>query len=149
MGEAGEVTALLTEEGRVTGVQTDHRGCLSGPGGGDLLRDLPGGKTILGSVAKWAGPDGMFGANHLTESLRRLGLTSAGLRRARPPVNARSIDFSQLECQVGDEDVMPFSFETEKPRAQPGVLPHHLYQRENPRHHPGQPGPVPPLLRGH
>ena len=73
-----------------------------------------GGKTIIGQVAKWSGPDGMFGANALTESLRQAGLTLRRFKTGTPPrVNARSIDFSQLERQEGDGDAEPFSFTTE------------------------------------
>ena len=112
----GEVTALLTEEGRVTGVQTDTGAAYRAQAVVICSGTYLGGKTILGSVAKWSGPDGMFGANQLTESLRQAGLTLRRFKTGTPPrVNARSIDFSQLECQVGDEDAMPFSFETEKP----------------------------------
>ena len=112
----GEVTALLTEEGRVTGVQTDTGAVYRAQAVVICSGTYLGGKTILGSVAKWSGPDGMFGANQLTESLRQAGLTLRRFKTGTPPrVHARSIDFSQLECQVGDEDAMPFSFETEKP----------------------------------
>ena len=112
----GEVTALLTEEGRVTGVQTDTGAVYRAQAVVICSGTYLGGQTILGSVAKWSGPDGMFGANQLTESLRQAGLTLRRFKTGTPPrVNARSIDFSQLECQVGDEDAMPFSFETEKP----------------------------------
>ena len=105
-----------TEEGRVTGVQTDTGAVYRAQAVVICSGTYLGGKTILGSVAKWSGPDGMFGANQLTESLRQAGLTLRRFKTGTPPrVNARSIDFSQLECQVGDEDAMPFSFETEKP----------------------------------
>ena len=88
----GEVTALLTEEGRVTGVQTDTGAVYRAQAVVICSGTYLGGKTILGSVAKWSGPDGMFGANQLTESLRQAGLT---LRRFKTGT--------------------PFSFETEKP----------------------------------
>ena len=127
----GEVTALLTEEGRVTGVQTDTGAVYRAQAVVICSGTYLGGKTILGSVAKWSGPDGMFGANQLTESLRQAGLTLRRFKTGTPPrVNARSIDFSQLECQVGDEDAMPFSFETEKP-APNRVCCHITYTNEN------------------
>ena len=126
----GEVTALLTEEGRVTGVQTDTGAAYRAQAVVICSGTYLGGKTILGSVAKWSGPDGMFGANQLTESLRQAGLTLRRFKTGTPPrVNARSIDFSQLECQVGDEDAMPFSFETEKPAPNRGCC-HITYTNE-------------------
>ena len=110
-----------------------------------------GGTTILGPVAKWRtrAPTGCSGPTPSPSSLRQAGLTLRRFKTGTPPrVNARSIDFSQLEMQVGDEDAEPFSFETQAIAPQPGVLLHHLYQREDPRNHPGQPGPLPHVLRG-
>ena len=70
----------------------------------------------MGDVTRSSGPDGLAAALPLTESLKRLGL---GLRRFKtgtpPRVNARSVDFSQMEVQPGDERVLPFSFETAEP----------------------------------
>ena len=112
----GEVIRLLTEDGRVTGVQTDTGAIYRVQAAIVCSGTYLGGKTIIGPVAKWSGPDGMFGANRLTESLRQAGLTLRRFKTGTPPrVNARSIDFSQLERQDGDEDAMPFSFESEKP----------------------------------
>ena len=112
----GEVTRLLTENGQVTGVQTDTGALYRAQAVVICSGTYLGGKTILGPVAKWSGPDGMFGANALTESLRQAGLTLRRFKTGTPPrVNARSIDFSQLEKQVGDEDAEPFSFSTQTP----------------------------------
>ena len=112
----GEVTALLTEEGRVTGVQTDTGAAYRAQAVVICSGTYLGGKTILGSVAKWSGPDGMFGANHLTESLRQAGLTLRRFKTGTPPrVNARSVDFSRMERQPGDEEGLAFSFQTERP----------------------------------
>ena len=118
----GEVTALLTEEGRVTGVQTDTGAVYRAQAVVICSGTYLGGKTILGSVAKWSGPDGMFGANQLTESLRQAGLTLRRFKTGTPPrVNARSVDFSKLEVQPGDEDAQPFSFSTREQPANRAV----------------------------
>ncbi len=110
----GEVTRLITENSQVAGVQTDTGAIYRAQAVVICSGTYLGGKTILGPVAKWSGPDGMFGANALTESLRQAGLTLRRFKTGTPPrVNARSIDFSQLEKQVGDEDAEPFSFETQ------------------------------------
>ena len=112
----GEVIRLLTEESRVTGVQTDTGAVYRVRAVVLCSGTYLGGKTIIGPVAKWSGPDGMFGANRLTDSLRQAGLTLRRFKTGTPPrVNARSVDFSQLERQDGDEDALPFSFESEKP----------------------------------
>ncbi len=111
-----EGTELLVEEGAVQGVVTAT---------GALYRvravvlcsgTYLGGKTIVGEVERWSGPDGMFGANALTESLQAAGLRLRRFKTGTPPrVNARSIDFSQLEKQEGDGDALPFSFTNEQP----------------------------------
>ena len=112
----GEVIRLLTEESRVTGVQTDTGAVYQVQAVVLCSGTYLGGKTIIGPVAKWSGPDGMFGANRLTDSLRQAGLTLRRFKTGTPPrVNARSVDFSRLERQDGDEDALPFSFESEKP----------------------------------
>lgn len=74
-----------------------------------------GGKIFTGEVAYESGPDGMFPAAFLPDSLRKLGVN---LRRFKTGTPARvlrsSIDFSRLEVQYGDEEVVPFSFDTEE-----------------------------------
>ncbi len=75
-----------------------------------------GGKVFVGDVSYESGPDGMFPAAFLPDSLRKLGMS---LRRFKTGTPARvlksSIDFSQLEVQEGDEPVTPFSYDTEEP----------------------------------
>lgn len=73
-----------------------------------------GGKIFTGEVAYESGPDGMFSAAFLPDSLKRLGMS---LRRFKTGTPARvlrsSVDFSRLEVQHGDEEIVPFSFDTE------------------------------------
>ena len=71
------------------------------------------GRTIVGECIEESGPDGMHAATALTESLVQLGLPLRRFKTGTPPrVNARTIDFSQMERQDGDESPLPFSFET-------------------------------------
>ena len=71
------------------------------------------GRTIVGECIESSGPDGMHAANALTESLLALGLPLRRFKTGTPPrVNRRSIDFSRMEVQVGDDDPLPFSFDT-------------------------------------
>ena len=73
-----------------------------------------GGKIYVGDVVYDGGPDGMFAAKELTESLRKLGVVTRRFKTGTPSrVNRRSIDFSGLERQDGDERVVPFSFDGE------------------------------------
>ena len=113
-----EVTKLLTEDGHVTGVQTSTGAIYRAEAVVICSGTYLGGKTIIGSVTKRSGPDGMFGAEALTQSLLDAGLTLRRFKTGTPPrVNARSIDFSRLERQEGDEDAIPFSFASQRPGA--------------------------------
>ena len=75
-----------------------------------------GGRVFVGDVSYESGPDGMFPASFLTESLKKLGLSLRRFKTGTPArVLRRSIDFSCLEEQKGDDPVIPFSYETETP----------------------------------
>ena len=73
-------------------------------------------RVVIGDTAVSSGPDGMQAATGLTDCLRRLGLRLRRFKTGTPPrVNRRSVDFSKMELQPGDEQVVPFSFSTETP----------------------------------
>ena len=73
------------------------------------------GRTIVGECVESSGPDGMHAATALTARLLALGLPLRRFKTGTPPrVNARSVDFSRMEQQPGDEEPMPFSFTTEQ-----------------------------------
>ena len=105
--ERGEKGWLLTS--RLEGVYTCQTVILAT---GTFL----GGKVFVGDVSYESGPDGMFPAAFLPDSLRQLGIS---LRRFKTGTPARvlksSIDFSNLEVQQGDEPFVPFSYDTEEP----------------------------------
>ena len=72
------------------------------------------GRTYMGEVTRDSGPDGLAAATALSGSLRRLGITLRRFKTGTPPrVNARSVDFSRLEAQEGDDEIEPFSFTTD------------------------------------
>ena len=75
-----------------------------------------GGKVFVGDVSYESGPDGMFPAAFLPDSLKKLGIS---LRRFKTGTPARvlksSIDFTNLEVQQGDEPIVPFSYDTRSP----------------------------------
>jgi tRNA uridine 5-carboxymethylaminomethyl modification enzyme len=114
-----EVIELLTEENegkiRVTGVKT-HTGsvykCRTAVlTTGTYLKA----KIIIGDVSFNGGPDGLFPANKLSDSLKELGIELMRFKTGTPArINRRSIDFSKMEEQPGDEVIVPFSFETEE-----------------------------------
>lgn len=70
------------------------------------------GKIFIGETSYESGPDGVFPANHLTESLEKIGIKTRRFKTGTPArVNKRSIDFSKMEIQEGDSEITPFSFE--------------------------------------
>ena len=72
-------------------------------------------RVITGECAYESGPDGMHAGLFLTERLEAIGLRMRRFKTGTPPrVNARSVDFDEMEVQPGDEDPQPFSFSTEK-----------------------------------
>ena len=74
-----------------------------------------GGKIYIGDVSFESGPDGIFPASFLGESIRRLGISTRRFKTGTPArVLKSSVDFSQLEVQQGDEPPVPFSYDTEE-----------------------------------
>ncbi|MBP3442684.1 MAG: tRNA uridine-5-carboxymethylaminomethyl(34) synthesis enzyme MnmG [Clostridia bacterium] len=72
------------------------------------------GKVYVGDVSYESGPDGMFPAKKLGESLKVLGLPTRRFKTGTPSrVNRKTVDFSKLEIQEGDEHIVPFSFDCE------------------------------------
>ncbi len=110
----GEVTRLLTENGHITGVITatgDHIECRAAiVCTGVYLH----GRIYIGEAQWDGGPQGLLPANGLTQSLLDLGFSVRRFKTGTPArIDARSIDFSRLEPQHGDEPPVPFSFMTD------------------------------------
>jgi len=75
-----------------------------------------GGRVIIGEYTRESGPDGMAAAKPLTESLRGLGLRLQRFKTGTPPrINRRSINYTDLAEQAGEDEIIPFSFETDHP----------------------------------
>ena len=109
-----EIVALRTENGAVSAVVTQN-GAVYGVKAAILCTGTYlAGRTIVGETVRDGGPDGMFAALSLSDSLRSLGLTLRRFKTGTPPrINGRSVDFSKMELQEGDPDPVPFSFSTE------------------------------------
>jgi len=111
-----EIVEILTDETKtkITGVKT-HTGAIFECSAivlttGTYLQ----GRIILGEVSYSGGPDGIFPANKLSASLMDLGITLLRFKTGTPArLNRRSIDFTKMLEQPGDEVIIPFSFETE------------------------------------
>ncbi len=84
-------------------------------------------RCIYGDVSFYTGPNGLQAANHLTDSLLKLGIKMYRFKTGTPcRIDKRSIDFSKMEEQAGDEKVVPFSFETDPASVQIPQVPCYL-----------------------
>ena len=109
-----QIVEVLTEDGRVTGVRTrlgaiyDAKAVIIASG---TYLDAT---VITGESVESSGPDGMHAALGLADNLKELGLNLRRFKTGTPPrINRRSVDFSKMEIQPGDEEIQPFSFRTE------------------------------------
>lgn len=111
-----EVVEIGTAEGRVCSVTT-HTGavfeCKAVVIASGTYLD---GRTIVGEVIRSSGPDGLAAATELTKCLTDMGLSIRRFKTGTPPrVNSRTVDFSKMELQPGDDDPEGFSFDTLTP----------------------------------
>lgn len=109
-----EVVNILTEENKVTGVQILSGGIFHVKAvilcTGTYLRA----RCIYGDVSNNTGPNGLQAANHLTDCLNNLGIKMYRFKTGTPArIDKRTVDFSKMEEQFGDERVIPFSFTTD------------------------------------
>ncbi len=111
-----EIVDILTDENKnVTGVVThtgiEYKVKAAIIASGTYLK----GKILMGSYSRESGPDGMFPANELSESLKRLGIEIKRFKTGTPArIHADTLDYSKMEIEEGDEKIVPFSFETEE-----------------------------------
>ena len=110
----GEIVDIIVENGHVKAIKTDVGAVYQVKSvilaTGTYLK----GKIFIGEYSKESGPDGVAAANELSECLKRLGIPLVRFKTGTPArINRRSIDFSKMEIQKGDEDVEMFSFEDE------------------------------------
>ena len=109
-----QIVKVLAADGRVTGVQT-RLGAIYDAKAVIIASGTYLDSTIItGESVEVSGPDGMHAAMGLADNLRELGLPLRRFKTGTPPrVNRRSIDFSKMELQPGEEDCECFSFRTE------------------------------------
>lgn len=108
-----EVTEIMAEDGVVKGVKTysgaEYRTKAVILCTGTYLKA----RCIYGDISNETGPNGLQAANYLTNSLKELGIEMYRFKTGTPArIDKRSIDFSKMEEQFGDERVVPFSFST-------------------------------------
>lgn len=106
-----EVTELDIEDGRIKGIMTKNGAYFCAKAVVLTTGVYLKGKIIIGEVTYSGGPSGLFPANELSESLINAGISIRRFKTGTPArVNKRSIDFSKMEEQFGDEKITPFSF---------------------------------------
>jgi tRNA uridine 5-carboxymethylaminomethyl modification enzyme len=110
----GEVTEILAEDGRVTGVKTFSGAVYPCRAVILCTGTYLNARCIYGDIVNYTGPNGLQSATHLTDSLKALGIDMYRFKTGTPArIDRRSIDFSKMEEQFGDEKVVPFSFTTD------------------------------------
>lgn len=114
-----EVTEIIVEDGILTGVKTFSgavyhcKACVLCTG--TYLKA----RCIYGDISNYTGPNGLQAANHLTDSLKANGIEMFRFKTGTPArIDKRTIDFSKMEEQFGDERVVPFSFSTDPEEVQ-------------------------------
>ena len=110
----GEIVDIIVDNGTVKAIKTDvgavyHVKAIILATGTYLK-----GKIFIGEFSKESGPDGVAAANKLSDTLKRLGIDLIRFKTGTPArINKRSIDFSKMEIQKGDQGIEAFSFENE------------------------------------
>lgn len=110
----GEVTEIIVDDGVICGIKTYSGGIYHSKAvilaTGTYLKA----RCIYGDVSNHTGPNGLQAANYLTDSLKANGIQMFRFKTGTPArVDRRSIDFTKMEEQLGDERVVPFSFSTD------------------------------------
>ena len=110
----GEIIDIIVENGKVKAIKTDvgavYRIKTIILATGTYLK----GKIFIGEFSKESGPDGVAAANKLSDVLKKLGIDLVRFKTGTPArINKRSIDFSKMQIQKGDQGIEAFSFENE------------------------------------
>ena len=110
----GEIVDIVVEDGKVKAIKTDVGAVYKVKtvilATGTYLK----GKIFIGEFSKESGPDGVASANKLSDVLKNLGIPLVRFKTGTPArINRRSIDFSKMEIQKGDQGIEAFSFENE------------------------------------
>lgn len=106
-----EVEKLLVEDHKITGVMTSSGAIYPCRAVVLCTGVYLKARCVYGDVSRYTGPNGLSAANHLSESLQELGIELYRFKTGTPArIDRRSIDFSKMEEQKGDEKIVPFSF---------------------------------------
>ncbi len=106
-----EVAEILVEEGKVLGIKTYSGGIYPCKAVVLCTGTYLNARCIYGDVSNHTGPNGLQAARYLTDSLKSLGIEMYRFKTGTPArIDRRSIDFSKMEEQFGDDEIVPFSF---------------------------------------
>ncbi len=109
-----EVVEILVENNKVCGVKTKIGATFKGKSVVVATGTYLKGKVIIGEISYESGPDGVFPANDLSQSLLNIGVELRRFKTGTPArINKNCIDFSKMEEQLGDEKIVPMSFDNE------------------------------------
>lgn len=110
----GEVAKLLVEDNQIKGVETFSKALYTCKAVVLCTGTYLKARCIYGDVSNYTGPNGIQAANHLTDSLKELGIEMFRFKTGTPArIAGNTIDYSKMEEQFGDERVVPFSFSTD------------------------------------
>lgn len=110
----GEVSEIIVDDGIIQGVKTISGAVYEAKSVVLATGVYLKAKCIYGDVCQYTGPNGLMAANHLTDSLIKNGIQVRRFKTGTPArVDKRSVDFSKMEEQFGDERIVPFSFSTD------------------------------------
>ena len=110
----GEVAELIVEDSVIKGVKTVSGATYLATSVVLATGVYLKAKCIYGDVCEYTGPNGLMAANHLTDSLIANGIKMRRFKTGTPArVDKRTVDFSKMEEQFGDERIVPFSFTTD------------------------------------
>lgn len=114
-----EVSEIIVEAGILRGVKTFSGAVYHCKAAVLATGTYLKARCIYGDVSEFTGPNGLKAANYLTDSLKKHGIEMLRFKTGTPArVDKKSIDFSKMEEQFGDERVVPFSFSTDRDRVQ-------------------------------
>ncbi len=108
----GEIVDIKVENGKVVGIETAVGAIYNVKAVVVATGTYLKGKIYMGEFSEESGPDGVAAANKLSDSLKKIGVNLVRFKTGTPArINKRSIDFSKMEVQKGDDNIVPFSFE--------------------------------------
>ena len=109
-----EIVNIEVENGKVKSIETDVGAIYNVKNIIVATGTYLEGKIFIGDYSKESGPDGVFPANKLAKCFEKLGVKLIRFKTGTPArINKKSIDFSKMEVQKGDEDIVPFSLDDE------------------------------------